>query len=122
MPDRSWKACERAIAALVGGERVPVTGRARGDQPDIHHPAYAFEIKHRKSIPDWLKDALAQALASRRDEQLPIVVLHEAGKRHTTDLVLMRFADWLQLARQCPPDRVESPRTGAIQEDASSCL
>jgi len=30
MPDTRWKATERRIAALLGGRRVPVSGRGRG--------------------------------------------------------------------------------------------
>lgn len=90
----SWKNTERQIASRLGGVRVPVTGRGRGDAPDIQHPAYAVECKHRKTIPNWLHDAFAQAKASVRDEQLPIVVLHESGKRHDDDYVVVRLADF----------------------------
>ncbi len=38
MPDKRWKATERRITALLGGKRVRVSGRGRGDQPDIAHP------------------------------------------------------------------------------------
>ena len=38
MSDTRWKATERRIAALLGGRRVPVSGRGRGDQPDVAHP------------------------------------------------------------------------------------
>ncbi len=32
---RNWKACERRIAELLGGKRVPVTSRQGGDTTDI---------------------------------------------------------------------------------------
>ncbi len=32
---RNWKACERRVAELLGGERVPVSGRDRGYSPDL---------------------------------------------------------------------------------------
>ncbi len=41
MPDKRWKATERRVAALLGGRRVPVSGRGRGDAPDIAHPWFA---------------------------------------------------------------------------------
>lgn len=72
-----WKNVERRVAALLGGVRVPVTGRARGSAPDVQHAVYAVEVKHRKRLPDWLHEAMAQARAAQRDGQIPLVVLHE---------------------------------------------
>jgi hypothetical protein len=36
---KDWKQAERRIADLLGGQRIPVTGRQRGDTPDIEHAA-----------------------------------------------------------------------------------
>ncbi len=93
--DKPWKRTERRVAELLGGERVPVTGRQRGSAPDIQHAFWSPEVKHRKKLPDWLLDALAQAEASKRDDQLPIVILHEAGQRHANDLVVLRLSDFV---------------------------
>ena len=94
---KHWKAVERAVARRLGGRRVPVTGRARGDAPDVEHPLLALEVKHRKELPQWLKEAMAQAEAAARDDKLPVVVLHEAGSRHSEDLVVLRLADLEEL-------------------------
>ncbi len=32
-----WQRTERSIAGIIGGERMPVSGRQRGDQPDVRH-------------------------------------------------------------------------------------
>ena len=93
MADKAWKKTERRIAEMLGGQRVPVTGRQRGDAPDVAHERFAVECKHKKTLPDWLHDAMAQAMASVRGEQLPLVVLHESGKPHAQDFVVMRLAD-----------------------------
>jgi len=85
------------MASRIGGERVPVTGRGRGDAPDIRHEWLAIEYKHwkRGKIPQWLKNAVAQAVASvRGDHQLPIAILHTTGERHDDDLVVMRLRDF----------------------------
>jgi len=37
MSRATWKRTERSIAGIIGGERVPVSGRQRGDQPDVRH-------------------------------------------------------------------------------------
>ncbi len=97
MSDKRWKATERRIAALLGGRRVPVSGRGRGDQPDIARPWLSLEVKDRATLPIWLLDALDQAEASATDKQLPVAVLHRAGDRHDHSLIVLRlaaFVDW----------------------------
>jgi Holliday junction resolvase len=58
---KNWKSCERRIAEELGGVRVPVSGRSRGDAPDVDHPSLSIEVKSRKKLPAWLLDAIAQA-------------------------------------------------------------
>ena len=96
---KDWKACERKVAALLGGRRIPVSGRGRGDNPDIHHELFSIEVKSRKTIPAWLEDAMRQAEASVTDGRLPVVVLHQDHRPYTESLVLLRlsdFADYLK--------------------------
>jgi len=56
--NQAWKRTERNVAALLGGRRVPVTGRQRGDTPDVAHPLLSLEVKHRREVPAWLTGAL----------------------------------------------------------------
>jgi hypothetical protein len=95
MTDKRWKSTERKIAALLGGRRVPVSGRGRGDQPDIAHPWLSLEVKDRATLPLWLLDALDQAEASATADQLPVAVLHRAGDRHDRALIVLRLADFV---------------------------
>jgi hypothetical protein len=95
MSDSRWKATERKIAGLLGGRRVPVSGRGRGDAPDIAHPWLAIEVKDRATLPLWLLDALDQAEASATAEQLPVAVLHRAGDRHDQAVIVLRLADFV---------------------------
>jgi hypothetical protein len=95
MADKAWKATERTVAAALHGRRVPVSGRGRGDVPDVAHDHLAVEVKHRGKLPNWLHNASAQATASARDGKLPLVVLHEAGRRHADDFVVLRMRDWI---------------------------
>ena len=95
MSDRAWKAWERTLARLLGGRRVPITGRARGDVPDISHPWLAIEAKVRREIPFWLEDALRQAEASAGPTQPPIAVIHKHRTAHGQALVVLRLRDWL---------------------------
>ena len=94
MSERAWKRCEREVAGILGGCRVPVTGRARGDVPDIRHRWLSVEVKGRRSLPAWLLKAVAQARAAATPHQLPIAVLHQEGARHGSDLVVMRLSDF----------------------------
>lgn len=97
---KTWKAVERGIAGVIGGERVPVTGRARGSAPDVSHPTWSIEIKHRNALPDWIHDAMDQAESSAKTGQLPIVILHQKGQRHKDSFVVVRlgeFQDWYGL-------------------------
>lgn len=89
---RTWKYAERALAKLVGGERVPVSGRA--GQPDIRHPWLAIEVKHRKTLPQWILGAVQQAERAAQPSQLPIAILHQHGQRYREALVVLRLKDF----------------------------
>ena len=96
MTNPAWKRTERRIAALLGGRRVPVTGRQRGDVPDIAHDQLSIEVKHRASIPQWLCEAIEQAQASATPAQIPIAVIHQHGKPYADALVVMTLADFTE--------------------------
>jgi hypothetical protein len=88
---RDWKGCERKIASMLGGKRVPVSGRGRGDSPDIQHDLLSIEVKSRKKLPTWIEDAMTQAKSCARGDQLPLVVLHQDSKRYQDALVVTRL-------------------------------
>jgi hypothetical protein len=91
MTEKFWKYTERRIAALLGGTRVPVSGRQRGDAPDVDHPTLSVEVKSRKTIPRWITTALSQAEASAQEGQVPVAILHARGQRFDDALVLVRL-------------------------------
>lgn len=93
MGDKGWKRCERAIAARLGGQRVGNRGTAA---PDVVTDWLAIECKARRSLPAWLKRAVAQARAAAGEDRLPLVVLHETGTRHDCDLVILTLRDFEQ--------------------------
>ena len=86
---RPFKATERVIAKRLGGERHGHLGGA-----DVITDWLSVECKHRKALPQWLKDALEQARRNAWGDKLPLVVLHEHGERHDDDLVLLSLADF----------------------------
>ena len=80
---------------MLGGVRVPVSGRIRGDNPDIEHEWLSLEVKHRKSLPNWLHDAMDQAKKSKKShQQLPMVVLHQKNQRFDDSFCVISLKDW----------------------------
>ena len=89
-----WKACERRIAKLLDGRRIPVTGRQRGGTPDIDHAALSIEVKSRKTLPAWLLKAVNQAQAASLDGKTPVVVLHKDRTPYAQALVVLKLEDF----------------------------
>lgn len=94
MSEKRWKAFERRVAAILGGRRVPVTGRSRGDAPDIAHPLYAVEVKHWTRQPETVLAAMRQAKASVRDSRIPVVVIGSPGVDVRRSLVILELGDF----------------------------
>jgi len=97
----TWKKFERDIAAALTkigdrAQRIPVTGRVRGSAPDVSSDMFSIECKYRKEIPLWIKDAMAQAIASSEDGKVPVVFLKEKQKKLEDTLVIMRLEDLLK--------------------------
>lgn len=102
-PNQRWKRREREIAAALGGERVPSSGRARSHDsyaPDVFHPYLSIEVKARKATPKLLREAIAQAaLAAKRDKEpgkMPVAILCEHGRALSNAHVILRFEDFLK--------------------------
>ena len=108
MPRSStWKQTERAIARILGGERM--SNHALGRRtPDVETTSYSVEVKHRGSLPRWLLNAIAQAERNAPQGKLPLVILHARGHRHLDDLVVLRlgaFVDYFgDLSAQAEDD------------------
>jgi hypothetical protein len=102
-----WKEIERWWALQLGGRRVPVTGRQRGDAPDVEHPRYSIEVKAGKVLSDRLGLGIRQAVAaSVGTQKTPLLCIshHTAGKRDLEHYVLLRLADWMDLMGDGPED------------------
>lgn len=53
----TWKDCERRVAALLGGQRIGVTGRNDDSMPDVITPVFAVECKHgEKYAAQWVHE------------------------------------------------------------------
>lgn len=93
MTDKAWKACERRVAKYIGGERIPITGRQRGDAPDIKHAWLCPEVKYKQKFPDWMHDAMSQAKAAQRGNQMPCVIMCEKGQSIGKCWIMFELAD-----------------------------
>jgi hypothetical protein len=91
-----WKAAERELAERIGGRRVPVSGRGRGDVPDVSHPWMSVEAKSWSRMPERVVDALRQAEAANTDgSKLPVALIHGNGERYDNALVVLRLSDFM---------------------------
>ena len=94
MTDEAWKRWERKIAKYINGERIPITGRQRGDVPDIRHAWLTPEIKSRKKLPNWLFEARAQSEAAVRGVHLPVQIYVEKNMKVGDAFIVMRLSDF----------------------------
>ena len=92
---QAWKSLERQIARAIGGQRNKRGGDFSQSLPDVESEALVIECKYRKSLPQWLKDALAQAKRYAHDERFPAVVLKERYQHGAIVVMsLDDFVDW----------------------------
>lgn len=97
---RRWKACERRVAEILGGKRVPVTGRSRGETPDIEHPLFSIEVKSQKrAVTALITEAFEQAEAAT-EYKVPLVVLNNTKSGiHARDYAVIKLEDFAELLR-----------------------
>ncbi len=97
--DKTWKKFERWVGEFLtdlgdSSARVPITGRTRGSAPDVTSDQLSIECKYKKAIPNWIKDAMAQAVASARDGKTPVVFIKEKGASLDETLIIFRAKDF----------------------------
>jgi len=81
------------IAKLLGGERTGCNGESRRD---VEHPRWSIEVKHRKSLPEWLHSAMNQAILDA-EHRVPIVVLHEKQMKYEDSYILLKLKDFKEI-------------------------
>ena len=95
--DKPWKRFERKVAAICGGERIPVSDRRT--PLDVKHDLLGIECKFRTKLPKWLfNDAWNQAVAGCKGTDLiPTVVAGEKGNSNAFAIItledLMKILD-----------------------------
>jgi hypothetical protein len=94
MTDTAWKAWERRVAAIFGGQRRGAyTGTTRGGKSDIIKPGWAIECKllSRPSFADLLAAALQAERNAEQPSDIPVAVVKRKGDEITQALVVMRL-------------------------------
>ena len=87
---RQGKKVESKIAELLGGRRMGTMG-----MEDVDCGQFSIECKNRKKFVGT--GFMAQAIANRYKDKIPMVVVHVTGQRHIEDLVMIRMSDWIDL-------------------------
>ena len=96
MPDKSWKAFERRIAARLGGKRIPVTGERDGS--DVDAGPFQYQCKLRRGVPSYLRDWLRGIVsAGERKGSVGVVIWKQPNARDDDAVVVLRLADWQDL-------------------------
>ena len=92
MPDATWKQRERKVAKALNGQRTGATGR---QGPDVINAWLCCEVKHRRKLPQWLRDALAKIRHQAGSNRLGVLVLHEHARHDSiVCLSLSDFRAW----------------------------
>jgi hypothetical protein len=81
------KRTEQAIAERLQGTRKGIMGGH-----DVDAGPFAVEVKDRESFAG--STFMQQAIRNCPNDKTPLVIVHTHGKRHDTDLVMIRLADW----------------------------
>lgn len=93
----TWKKRELGLAHDLGGERLPVSGRTK-DEPDAETPMFVIQSKHKKSHPSYLWTWLSGICGVAKDRnKTGILVISKPRQDRSEALVIMRYADFLEL-------------------------
>lgn len=86
------KRAERKVAKLLGGERIGLLGR-----DDVRAGRFSIEVKSRKAFMPlkWIDQADRNC-----KKGVPIVIVHVTGKKHSEDIVLMKFSVFKEVTRE----------------------
>ena len=108
-----WKDRERVAARFLGTERLPNCGKGAPDAPaTLGGQTFAIEHKSRESLPDWLTEAMAQAIRNCPAGAVPLVALTAGagpGKANHRYVVLRLRDVALLLGTPAPDESLAHP-------------
>ncbi len=96
----AWKQYERDAFAVIGGKRIPVSGRREAD-PDgtvADFPEFYVEVRRREQARPlrWFTETAAKAAASK---QIPVLVF-KGPLPHLSPLVILRWKDFAEVVKR----------------------
>lgn len=108
LPDKSWKACERRLAAVFGAKRTGAQGDTTYDfiaapSYDVSGRRLGVEVKHLGSVPKWLTGAMEQSRGHAKTVTGPIdsiVIVLPKGFRKEKALVVLELEEYELLRRR----------------------
>ena len=78
---------EREVGRILGGIRLGATGT---DTADVHTSKFCIQVKYRKSFPQWLSHAVANAKRNADKHSLAgAVILKEKGTKWDDAMVMV---------------------------------
>lgn len=95
MPDKTWKRREREVATMLLGQRIPVTGERHGS--DVQTSEFSVQVKHGRNQPGYLREWLDGIRAVTPMGKTGIVVWTTPHEPTRDAVVVMRFADLVQI-------------------------
>ncbi len=96
MPDRPWKAEERHVAKLFGGQRYPANS---GGRVDVEGPGIMAQVKHVQRLSLAQLEALALEMADlgrERGKAGLVVVKRRAGRGQPSPRLVVMTEDVFQ--------------------------
>ena len=92
------KALERFVAKDLGGRRVGILGQ---EDVILYHGGFSLECKERQKLPAIIWASMEQAIRNAKKSGLrPGVILHELGKGHPGDIVMIRYEDFRGMVKK----------------------
>ena len=83
---------ERALAKLLGGQRVGLLGKE-----DISMSLFSAEVKVMQEFPKRIAKDMSQARGNAPQGKIPILIWHEIHQKRENDLVIVGLKDWIDL-------------------------
>jgi len=101
MPDKSWKAYERRLAAEFHGKRTPLSGISSGHtHADVIHPTLFVDLKLRREFRTCWRYFKVIAPLAKKEGKIPVIVAKVPGGLDQESLVVCRLKDVKQIAQE----------------------
>ncbi len=109
MPEAAWKRVERQVATILGGQRIPVTGRhgPGADPGDVAGTPFYVEVRARARCDLWVWWNLTRADAYESNRP-PLLVVKQPG-RGGQIVAILRVQDLARMLGYCERDLWATP-------------